>query len=169
MSKYNKSLFFFLLLVLVCFVIATVYSLNIDKTVCISINNICVDDNYLNTAYIDYSTEGKKVVSFDMNIKNYSFFKIKYVDIINKNIVTLTTGDQIEDEQMTELSIFNCKTIPCHILVDKNINTNDLKKIISESEVEVIKYNKNDGSDSSYYNLTVDNVSVGDNDINYIN
>lgn len=164
MSKYIKSLFLFLLLVSVCFVIATVYSLNIDKTVFISINNICVDDDYLNTAYIDYSTEGKKVVSFDINIKNYSFSKIKYLDIINKNIDTLTTGDQIEDEQITELSIFNSKTIPCHILVDKNINTKDLKKIISESEVEVIKYNKNDGRDGSYYNLIVDEVSVGDTD-----
>lgn len=164
MGKYIKSLFLFLLLVSVCFVIATVYSLNIDKTVFISINNICVDDDYLNTAYIDYSTEGKKVVSFDINIKNYSFSKIKYLDIINKNIDTLTTGDQIEDEQITELSIFNSKTIPCHILVDKNINTKDLKKIISESEVEVIKYNKNDGRDGSYYNLIVDEVSVGDTD-----
>lgn len=64
----------------------------------------------------------------------------------------------MEDVQMTELSIFDSKTIPCFILVDENVTDSDLKYIISESKIKVIKKPKSNSDSIAYCNLSVDNV-----------
>lgn len=156
--KNRTKISFLFLVVITAGIIATVaYSFNIDKSVNVNINNIYVDDEYLNTAYIDYSTNGKKVVSLDINIKNNSFYKIAYSDLISDDFNSLTTSSQIEDEKMINLSIFDEKTIHCHILVDENITTDDLRSSISSAKVEIERYIVGDGS---YYDLNVDSVDV---------
>lgn len=156
--KNRTKISFLFLVVITAGIIATVaYSFNIDKSVNVNINNIYVDDEYLNTAYIDYSTNGKKVVSLDINIKNNSFYKIAYSDLISDDFNSLTTSSQIEDEKMINLSIFDEKTIHCHILVDENITTDDLRSSISSAKVEIERYIVGDGS---YFDLNVDSVDV---------
>lgn len=154
MKKYRKFCIF-TIPIIICLIGFTIYSFNIDQAVRINIDNVHVDEEYLESAYIDYNTDGKKVVSCDINIKNNSFFKIKYNDISNDAFDSILTGDRIEDVQMIELSMFDSKIIPCYILVDENLTANHLNQIIENSKIKILKYA---GNNASHCDLSVDKV-----------
>lgn len=87
--------------------------------------------------------------------KNNSFFKIKYCDISNDAFDSILTSDRIEDEQMTKLSMFDSKTIPCYILVNEDMTVNDLKQVIENSKIKIFKHV---GNNVSNCDLSVDDV-----------
>ena len=153
--KKHRIFLVFALPIIIFLIGFIIYSFNINQAVSINIDNIIVDGEYLENSYIDYNTNGKKVVSCNINLKNNSFFKIKYIDISNAAFDSILTGDRIEDPQMIELSMFDSKIIPCYILVDENMELNDIKQLMETSEIKILKYL---GNNASYCDLSVDKV-----------
>lgn len=155
MKKYTKLIIIVLSAICLCIISFCIYSSDMNRAVTVSINNIQNDTEYLESAYIDYNTKGKKVISCDILIKNYSFYNIQYLELKSDNFDCILTGSQFEDLQLIDVTKFHKKVIPCFLLVDESLTEKDLQSILSNSYLEVWIEN----SDNDSCELKIDRVS----------
>lgn len=147
-------------LIIVLFIVSLfIYSSDANRAVTVNISNIKNDTEYLDNAYIDYNTEGKKVISCDILIKNNSLYNFIYSQLKGNDFDCISTGDSFEDLQLIYIQRLQKQTIHCFILVDENLTEEDLLHVLSNAYLEVmIDKDFKDNTDDLICELEIDNI-----------
>lgn len=157
MKQRKNFLLIIFTLIIVFLIVCIIYSFNLDSAVKVNIDAVYVDNDYLNDRTIPYNTEGKKIVSCDINFKSYSFYKFEILEIKNDQITPIYANNF--PQEMSDMSIFSTQIIPCAFLVDENMEMGDVKEKLALSEIVVMNYIADDGIDADFSYLSVDKIT----------
>lgn len=153
----NKKIFLIAIPIVVLIIVCGVFfSVDINKTVNVTINTVEVDEEYLKEFNISADTEGKKVVSGEFVIKNYSVYNICVSNLQNDKFESIFMYESLDPE--VNLSPFSTKELPYRILVDEDMSMDEIKEQLSSSTIETMTNKEKDGTDAEYTYLSVDSV-----------